>query len=371
MTSYNPFPTGLALDQAFINRTEERLYLSQRIKNNQHTVLMAPRRYGKTSLVVKVSEEMGLPYHMVDLFPSDCEEEVRDLIAEKVGELVFTLSNNLEKIKKIIFDVFQSMKPELVLGAFGQKLQMTFSKNSTDDILKLLLNLNTVAERVGKKAVFFMDEFQQISGFKKFHKLEASIRHAVERSKNITYIFSGSNKNLLSKMFGDDSRPLYKLCHIMELGKITEGHYRPYLNQQAESKWGKKLENNQLQSIFTLTECHPFYMNMLCQLVWDQVSYPCVNTITHIWMKYVDTQRHFIEPTLSNLSMNQRKMLKGLANSDPVEALGVKFLAPLKLSASSAQQALDYLQKKGLIQRSNNGSYFILDAAIKFFLRKE
>ena len=97
----------------------------------------------------------------------------------------------------------------------------------------------------------------------------------------------------------------------------------------------------------------------------------CDGYIMQIWIKYIDTQRHFIEPTLSNLSMNQRKMLKGLANSSHVEALSMKFLSPLKLSASSGQQALDYLQKKGLIQRSIKREYCILDSAIKFFLRKE
>jgi len=364
------FPTGLALGKAFINRTEERKHLSHRVNNNQHTVLMAPRRYGKTSLVVKVSEELGLPYSMVDLFSSDSEEEIRDLIAEKVGELVFQLSGNLEKLKKTVLNVFKIMKPELVLGAFGLKLQITFSKNPVDDISKLLLNLNQVAEQTGQKAVFFMDEFQQMSELKKCHKLEASIRHAVERSKNITYIFSGSNKHLLSKMFGDDSRPLYKLCHIMELGKILPEHYIPYLNTHAKIKWRKLFDDACLDCIFTLTDCHPFYMNMLCQLIWDQDKYPNTEIITEIWSRYVDTQRHFIEPTIASLSLNQRKILKALANSSSSETLSIEFLTPIKISTSSARQSLDYLQKKGLIQKLSVREYSILDAAIKYFLLK-
>lgn len=364
-----PFPTGLALGETFINRTKERKYLSQRVSNTQHTVLMAPRRYGKTSLVVKVSEEMALPYRMVDLFPTASEEEVRNLIADKVGELIFELSNNVEKTKKIIFKVFKAMNPEVVLGALGLKLQITFTKNPADDITKLLLNLDEVASQVKEKAVLFIDEFQQISELKEFHKLEASIRHAVERSNNITYIFSGSNKHLLSKMFGDDSRPLYKLCHIMELDRITATHYDPYLKEKSQERWGEILSSEMREKIYELTDCHPFYVNMLCQLLWEE-EYPSLDTIEDIWSGYINTQRHFIGPTISNLSMNQRKMLKALAASHKDEALSIAFLAPMKLSASSAQQALEYLQKKGIIQKELDGSYSVLDPAIKYYLKK-
>jgi cytoplasmic iron level regulating protein YaaA (DUF328/UPF0246 family) len=46
------------------------------------------------------------------------------------------------------------------------------------------------------------------------------------------------------------------------------------------------------------------------------------------------------------------------------------FLAPIKLSPSSAQQALEYLQKKGIIQKELYGGYSALDPAIKYFLNK-
>ena len=47
---------------------------------------------------------------------------------------------------------------------------------------------------------------------KNYHSIEASIRHAVERSENISYVFSGSNRHLLKQMFGGQGRPLYRLC---------------------------------------------------------------------------------------------------------------------------------------------------------------
>ena len=49
------FPSGIALGESFINREKEREQLKKNIVANRHMVLMAPRRYGKTSLINQVA----------------------------------------------------------------------------------------------------------------------------------------------------------------------------------------------------------------------------------------------------------------------------------------------------------------------------
>jgi AAA+ ATPase superfamily predicted ATPase len=85
MESIKYFPEGVALGDAFINRETERLFLINRIKANKHSVLMAPRRYGKTSLVMKVANEMKIPYCSIDLLAAYNEEYVRDQIVDEVS----------------------------------------------------------------------------------------------------------------------------------------------------------------------------------------------------------------------------------------------------------------------------------------------
>ena len=54
MKSLKYFPEVVALGNAFINRKKERSDLISRVKSNKHSVLIAPRRYDKTSLVIKM-----------------------------------------------------------------------------------------------------------------------------------------------------------------------------------------------------------------------------------------------------------------------------------------------------------------------------
>ena len=94
------FPEGVALGDAFLNREKERSYLINRVKSNKHSVLMAPRRYGKTSLVMKVAEEMKIPYCLIDLLAAYNEEYVRDHIVNHVSRLVFELLPSVAKAKE-------------------------------------------------------------------------------------------------------------------------------------------------------------------------------------------------------------------------------------------------------------------------------
>ena len=57
----NIFPQGLALGDNFCNRFNERKYLQNNIQSIRPTLIMSPRRYGKTSLVLYVLNELKFP----------------------------------------------------------------------------------------------------------------------------------------------------------------------------------------------------------------------------------------------------------------------------------------------------------------------
>jgi transcription termination factor Rho len=62
------FPRGIAKGKEFCNRVSEREPLIKNINTHQHTLLMSPSRYGKTSVVRYAAAEAGVMYSEVDLF---------------------------------------------------------------------------------------------------------------------------------------------------------------------------------------------------------------------------------------------------------------------------------------------------------------
>ena len=101
----------------------------------------------------------------------------------------------MAKAKEKLINIFKKMKHEISMSAFGQKLSLTLSGNPLQDITELLLKLDETAKHFKKRAVIFIDEFQQISQLKNYHSLEASIRHAVERGKILLMFFQGAIDN--------------------------------------------------------------------------------------------------------------------------------------------------------------------------------
>ena len=368
METLKYFPEGIAMGEAFLNRTEERTYLISRIKANKHSVLIAPRRYGKTSLVMKVAEEMKLPYCAIDLLAAYSTEYVRDQIADKVSRLVFQLLPKANKAKESLITIFKKMKPEISLGAFGQHIKFNLSNSPLQDISELLLNLDETAKQFNKKAVIFMDEFQQISQLKNNNSIEASIRHAVERSENVAYVFSGSHRQLLTQMFGHQGRPLYQLCQTIGLERMSKEVYKTNLMKLSKQRWKNSLNEDSVDQIFECTELHPFYTNVLCQLLWEQFQPPSPDSIKTIWHDYVKTQRHVIANDVLELSINQRKILSALAKSPASALQSTEFGAPLKLSASSIQLAVEVLIRKDMVLKGDDHIYRVLDPAIRYYL---
>jgi predicted AAA+ superfamily ATPase len=370
MNIFKHFPEGVALGDAFINRVNERLLLCNRIKANKHTVLMGPRRYGKTSLVIKVAEEMKLPHCSVDLLAAYNEEYVRDQLMNKVGRLVLELLPRLKKAKEALIHIFKKMKPEISIGAFGQRLSLNLSNTPLQDITELLLKLDETAKFFKKKAIIFIDEFQQISQLKNYHSIEASIRHAVERSQYISYVFSGSNRQLLKQMFGDQGRPLYRLCQTIHIERMSDEVYKNHLNMLSLRHWKKNLSDNIITEIIACAELHPFYMNVLCQLLWEEDIPLSSDKIRSIWHDYVKNQKHIISHDVIHLSINQRKLLTALAKQPIKEIQSVDFTSSIKLSSSSVQQALDVLVNKDLVYKNCEDLYAVLDPAMGYYLRE-
>lgn len=84
----NPFRYGaLALDEAFTDRKGEIRELETDVRNGQDVVLLAPRRYGKSSLVWRVAQRLvrkRLLVAQVDLMTTPTKERLAEKLAKTI-----------------------------------------------------------------------------------------------------------------------------------------------------------------------------------------------------------------------------------------------------------------------------------------------
>lgn len=366
------FPIGIATGEAFCNRENERKILKDNINANRHTVLLAPRRYGKTSLVSEVIDQLSYPSCCMDFLLAADARSVEAAILEKVGELLQSILPKTKKAKDKILNIFRQLRPEITLSSMGQKVVLhSPSENASNreaTICDVLLNLDKTAQAANKRVIVFMDEFQQIGQLRDKHVIEASIRHAVERSQYVSYIFSGSNRHLLLQMFSDKSRPFYRLCTTISLRRISKSDHVGFIQKHAEKKWHKALKEETMNTILKLSECHPYYVNLICNYFWQNDEYPTPAKVDNFWNSYIETQKSIISYDLAALSNNQKSILKDLAEHPANQPYSHENLLRTRLTIASQKEAIKKLLLKDFLFEDESGFTRILDPAVKSYI---
>jgi len=364
----NLFPSGIAEGEAFCNRTEERKLLADRFGDLTHTVVVAPRRYGKSSLIRKVVTENNIAHSWTDFLTVSSKKEVEQKIGKAVAQLLYQMAPDLKKLQLNFQKFFKSVNPDFMIQTLGASLTIhpNFEKNVEID--EALMGLDDYAYELGKKAVIVFDEFQEISMIKDHKPIEALIRHAVERSKAITYVFSGSNRHLLVSMFGSSDRPLYRLCQTMTVDRIKPEEYRKFLDEVVPGQWKETLSAEAFQKVMAVTECHPYYVNGLCRILWRLKTAPTPEKVTKAWDDYVNTNRTSIVSDIFSLSLNQKRLVASLARAPAAEVFGKDFSIQSDLSISSVKQVLGVLVAKDIVYRDEEGVYRLLDPAVKYYV---
>lgn len=364
------FPQGLATDYCFCNREQERTTLKNSIAAREHVVLAAPRRYGKTSLITQVLKESSIPGVCIDFFFALTQVDVAKTISEGVSKVISMLLPKTKAACNKLINSVVELNPKLTFNLFGQKLEISTKQTTEKSISELLLALDQFANKEKKACVIVFDEFQQIGELEENHAIEAAIRHAVERSDNVSYIFSGSKRHLLNEMFSNKSRPLYHLCDLMTVERIDTPYYFDFLNKMSKNQWGKSLSNDVIDEIIYLTENHPYYVNALCRRLWNNSEIPTIANVRNAWNNYVNQQGIWITNDLSYLTLNRRKVITALAYQPTNEPQGQTFSKRVGLNPSGIKKCLTDLQKLDLIYLNKKGCYCVLDPAIAYFIRQ-
>jgi hypothetical protein len=323
-------------------------------------------------LATEVIRETGLLYCELDFLLSATAAAVEARILDKVGQMLQQMLPRTKSLKGKILQIFHQLKPEITISALGQKivLHAPNQRQQTNTICEVLLNLDKAAQALNKKIVMLMDEFQQISQLKDKHVIEASIRHAVERSQNVTYLFSGSNRHLLSQMFIDKNRPFYRLCATMHLKRIQKEEYIQFIQKHAKNKWKKHLSEEAMTTIIRLSECHPYYVNLICRYFWDNNQIPEKNKIEQMWNEYIASQEAVLAHDILSLSNNQKILLTKIACHPTNQPFSQAYLLSTQLNIASQKEATKKLMLKDFIYKDDAGYLRVLDPAMQYFINQ-
>ena len=305
-----PFVFGVRVEgETFTDRREETERLKMNFIYGVNTILISPRRMGKTSLADKVCSLVAAPevtIARIDAF--SCRSEY-DFINSFATAVVRATSNRWEEWIENAKVFLSRFVPKISFGQdplndFSVSLEYNASNTTKEDVLALP---EKIAEEKGYRIVVCIDEFQQIGDFQDSLTFQKKLRSVWQLQKRVSYCLYGSKKHIMETMFQNHSYPFYRFGDIVYLQKISEEDWVKFICTRFEAT-GKHISEEIAKEICTLTDRYSSYVQQLSWFVWLKTN----DTATEEALRYAvnklldSCEPLFIQQTedLSSYQMN-------------------------------------------------------------------
>lgn len=363
----NPFITsGYAGPDYFCDREQETRQLTKLLLNGNNVVLMSPRRLGKTGLLYhcfsqeEIQEEFNT--FIVDIYST---KNLHDLVMEMGKVVLSSLKSKGRKAIERFMDVVSSLRPGITFDVMGNatwNLETGVLHSPTFTLDQIFEYLQS-SER---PCIVAIDEFQQIVHYPE-KNVEAVLRSYIQRCQNAVFVFSGSERHLLSEMFHSPARPFYASTSTFPLAPIPVEKYAGFATRLfAEA--GKTLEDGVAESVYSKFEGVTWFV----QKVMNQMFADCergdsctMAMIEPAIQQIVADNSIIYADLLYQLSARQKELLIAICREGKAKSItGGKFIKKYHLpSASTIQSAIKSLLDSQLVTRTQD-TYELYD---KFF----
>lgn len=369
-----PFVFGVATSgDNFTDREKETARLLLNFQHGINTVLISPRRWGKTSLVQKVcrlaqSDTLKVVY--LDIFSCRSDRDFYDAFAAAVIKQTSSkLDEWLENVKLFL----SRISPKVSMGTdpmtdFSVSLELNPKSDDIDEILQLP---EKIAQKKGYNIVVCIDEFQQIAEFKDSKTFQKRLRSVWQLQKSVSYCLFGSKKHLMNELFEKKSLPFYKFGDAIYLSKIDTSDWVDYICSRFEVT-GKHISKELAEKICHKVDNHSSYVQQLAWLVWihtDKIA--TEQDFEDACQDILDQNTPLFEKQTENLTTYQFNFLKAVIDGIDSEFASQDVLVKYQLGSSANVSIVKRaLVKKELIEIEKRRVY-IPDPVMKVWLKKE
>lgn len=369
----NPFKYGKEVSgYQFYDRKESCDNLYRTLKDgSSNVVLYAPRRYGKTSLVLKVLKTFRAEGVKCLHFDFSKVRSIDHFCTEYAGA-VYALWGGLPELVNALKEYLAHLHPTFSFGD-GPIPQVRFDYGERMGATELgeVLDLpEKLARRAGGESVVVaFDEFQDVAELSGSIPLEAVFRSVIQEQSCVRYVFLGSKTHLIQRMFGSRSRPFYKSALGMKIDRPPREESEEFVVSRFAGE-GITVSGEVLQKLLEVSDNIPYYLQATAALSYQSVRSRGGDSvesgdIDRAVALYLEGSEDYYEEILRSLAVVQRSLVEALAR-EPTDRFDEAYRERHRLGGvSSIHSAVRSLIARGVID-SVKGVYSVVDP---FFVR--
>jgi uncharacterized protein len=376
----NPFIFGaLALDEAFTDREDELKELAADIRNGQDVLVFAPRRYGKSSLVLRAAQQALQRRVLVaysDLMKTPTKERFAGALAKTIYE---DLASPVGQAVERATSLFRGLRvtPTIEVDPEDASLRFSFEPGrrqgpGIDETIERLLELpgRIGAERKRRVALIF-DEFQEV--LKLDPQFPNLMRAVFQTQPEVAHVYLGSKRHVLETIFNDRNEPFWRSAKRVEIGMIPPAKFASYIRKRFDDT-DRGIRDAALERLFGATGGHPYGTQELAYFVWGRVPtghFANLDDVEWALTQVLRSEHNHFAKIWEDATHNERLLMIALAH-EPSGAHGEDYRARHGLpSASHVQRAVGQLVKEELVGRDASGAYQIIEPFFAEWVKRE
>lgn len=372
----NPFiVTGRYVsEEYFCDRVAETRQLAANIINWRNTVLVSPRRMGKSGLIEHTfaQQEIKENYETfyIDIYATSTLEEFVFLLSK---EITSRLQKTGRKLIDRFFTVVNSLQASFSVDPVSGQPNFALSIGDIHESGRTLEQVFEFLESNERPCVVAIDEFQQIADYPGGRQLIATLRTLVQRCRQTRFIFAGSNRRMMGQLFNSPSEPFYMSCTPLYLEAIKRDEYSRFASTHF-SRAGKHLPEECFTAIYDLFEGHTWYVQTVLNRLFEMTETGATVTEQDKAMAIgyiLDINDMTFMEMLRTMSARQKELLIAIAKEGKVEGItSAQFVKKHSLaSASAVQGAAKPLLENETLARED-GRYHISNRFFSLWLAR-
>ena len=365
----NPFITyGYESAAYFCDRKEETRQMTLLLTNGNHMALISPRRMGKTGLIKHcfAQPQISNNYYtfLIDIYAT---KTLQDMVYQMGRSIVTRLKSRGQTAIDRFLHIVTSLRTGISFDGQGNA-----SWNlSVGDIKSPSFTLEEIfnyLQAADKRCIVAIDEFQSISNYPE-QDVEAMMRTYVQQCRNAVFVFSGSQKSMMSEMFSSPARPFYQSVSLMFLKPVVLSEYEKFARHHFEEA-GKSIADGVVKAIYERFDGTTWYLQKVLNQLFATTTAATVDDVDKAVEQIINQNEEAYKDTLFLLTARQRDLLVAVSSEGKASQItGMPFVKRYHLSsASSVQKASQILTAKQLLTHQQ-GIYELYDKFMSEWLR--
>ena len=366
----NPFITyGYESPEYFCDRKAETRELVTMLANGNHVALISPRRMGKTGLIHHcfVQDRIQEQFYtfLIDIYAT---KNLQDMVYRLGQGIVNRLKSRGQSAIDSFLRFVTSLRTGISFDGLGNaswNIGMGDIK-SPDFTLEEIFNYLKAAN---KKCIVAIDEFQAIANYPE-QNVEELMRTHVQNCRNAVFIFSGSQKSMMSEMFSSPARPFYQSVSMLFLKPVALTEYEIFARGHFENA-GKQIAENVVKTIYERFDGITWYLQKVLNQLFATKDSVAIDDVDKAVQQIIHQNEEAYKDVLYQLTTRQRDLLIAVSKEHKAKQItGASFIKRHNLSsASSVQKSAQTLIDKQLLTHQQ-GIYELYDKFMSEWLQQ-